>query len=186
MTPRIHRQTQHRITVLLGLLAGCLLPAAATAQTPTTFPNWPGQAMLIKNTITAVNHGNITGNYTVLRDLACESFRRRNTAVDLASAFTGLRQQKVDLSPILMTEPRLTKAPQGDGRGRMRLLGYIPTQPKAVQFDLIFQSVDGGWMIDEVTLDLTPIESLVPRQPTHAPASYVEPEVSGPSRFRRP
>ncbi|MEO8493924.1 MAG: hypothetical protein ABI614_02560 [Planctomycetota bacterium] len=94
-----------RHLVVLGLLAGLLLTSDAWAQTPNALPDYPGQVMLIRNTLTAVNHGNITGNYTVLRDLSGDGFRKLNTAANLGATFANLRQQQLDLSPILVIEP---------------------------------------------------------------------------------
>ena len=50
--------------------------------------------LLIKNALISVNQGNLTGNYTVLRDLASPGFRERNSASDLGSIFANLRKQK--------------------------------------------------------------------------------------------
>src|SRR4051794_31643976 len=43
--------------------------------------------ILVKNALLAVNQGNLTGNYTVLRDLASPGFREKNSAADLAAIF---------------------------------------------------------------------------------------------------
>jgi hypothetical protein len=155
--------------VMLTLVAACLLLADAAAQGPSAVPDYPGQVMLIRNTLTAVNHGNITGNYTVLRDLSSERFRRRNTAGDLATTFASLRKQTLDLSPILVTEAQLTQRPAQDQYGRMQLVGYFPTRPQAVRFGLVFQKINGAWVIDEITLGVVPIESVVHTQ--HSPPS---------------
>jgi hypothetical protein len=128
--------------------------------------------MLIRNTLTLVNHGNLTGNYTVLRDLASDNFRRRNTAADLSATFANLRQQKLDLSPILVIEPQLTQAPAELAPGRWQLVGEFPTRPKSVQFALVFVRVETGWMIDEVALRVTP--ALAQSRPATLP----------PTRFR--
>lgn len=176
--------SQRRVLVFAWLAAGCLC-GGAEAQPPTAIPDYPGQVMLIKNTVTAVNHGNITGNYTVLRDLACEQFRRRNTAGDLAQTFAGLRQRNLDLSPILVTEPQLNQPPERDRYGRLQLVGYFPTRPKAVRFMLIFRPVDGGWMIDEVSLGVAPTESVV-QQPALQPASQDRHSASAPTVRRLP
>jgi len=150
-------------TRTLLLIAACLTSCDAFAQG--TLPDAAGQEMLIKNTIVAVNHGNLTGNYTVLRDLASERFRQQNTAADLAGTFVNLRKKKMDLSPILVTKPQLTQHPAEDKfRGRFQLVGYFPTQPQAVQFDLIFQYVQGGWMIDEVSVAIAPPKPANPAQ----------------------
>ena len=162
-----------RSLTILMLIAACVAHEDAAAQAPSAIPEYPGQVMLIKNTLTAVNHGNITGNYTVLRDLASAQFRQQNTAADLAVAFAKLRQQKLDLSPILVTEPKLTGAPAIDEfRGRLQLVGYVPTRPRAVQFALIFQHVKDGWVIDEISVVVAPTESVVGPQRTPQPPQY--------------
>jgi hypothetical protein len=117
----------------------------------------PAQLMLIRNTLALVNHGNLTGNYTVLRDLASARFRERNTAADLAATFAGLREQKLDLSPVLVIQPQLARPPELVG-DRLQFAGVFPTQPQAVQFALAFQQVAGGWMIDEISLRVAPLE----------------------------
>jgi hypothetical protein len=174
-----------RIPAALVLLTTGCLCAGAVAQQPASLPDYPAQVMLIKNTVTAVNHGNITGNYTVLRDLASERFRQRNTAGDLANTFAVLRQQKLDLSPILVTEPQIIQRPGTDQHGRFHLVGFFPTRPQAVQFALVFQPVSGGWMIDEVTMGVKPIESLVQPQGSPQPASFNAP-AEDPHTIKRP
>ena len=150
--------------VILTLLAACAPLADATAGAPSDVPDSAGQVMLIRNTLTAVNHGNITGNYTVLRDLSSERFRRRNTAGDLATTFANLRKQKLDLSPILVIELQLTQRPVQDQYGRMQLVGFFPTRPQAVRFGLVFQKINRAWVIDEITVGTAPIESVVRTQ----------------------
>jgi len=159
-----------RTFALPALLALLLGHSDVSAQ---ALPDAAGQVMLIKNTIVAVNHGNLTGNYTVLRDLASERFRQQNTASDLAGTFANLREKKMDLSPILVTEAKLTQAPAEDKfRGRFQLVGYFPTRPQAVQFNLIFQHVQGGWMIDEISVAIAPPKQAAPKQAAR-PAAYV-------------
>jgi hypothetical protein len=133
--------------------------------------------MLIRNTLTLVNHGNLTGNYTVLRDLASDQFRRRNTASDLATTFGHLRQQKIDLSPILVTEPELFEAPRELAPGRVQFIGQFATRPQAVQFALVFQHVTSGWMIDEISIRIAAADNratpaAVARPPGQSAAVY--------------
>jgi len=168
------------VLVVVGLAP---LPARgqpADFREESSLPDASAQLMLIRNTLTLVNHGNLTGNYTVLRDLASESFRRRQSAADLAATFANLRQQKLDLSPILVIEPQLTSPPSEIAPGRLQLVGQFPTRPQAVQFALVFMRVDGGWMIDDISLRVAPVQSAqippprqaaqpVPRVPPGAP-----------------
>lgn len=147
--------------VLLGVVSvTCLtFASSASAQSPQSIPDHAAQVMLIRNTVVALNHANITGNYTVVRDLASERFRQRHTAGDLATTFTNLRQQKLDLSPVLLFEPTLTQVPGTDQYGRLHLVGYFPTRPLAVRFALVFQNVPAGWVIDEISLSLAANET---------------------------
>ena len=170
--------TQHvrRIGTLLLLAAACLYTRQAAGQAPLAAPDRPLQVMLIRNTLIAVNHGNLTGNYTVLRDLASERFRQRHNASDLAATFGNLKQQKLDLSPILVIEPQLTQQPGEVSPGRLQLVGVIPTRPQEVQFGLLFQRVEGGWMIDEIELRVAP--AATPTQ-NSGPARPAEPTASG-------
>jgi hypothetical protein len=141
-------------------------PAATDSRVHTT---------LIKNALTAVNHANITGNYTVLRDLGSERFRQRNKAADLAITFRELRQQKIDLSPILALEPQLTRQPV-ESQGRLQLVGFFPTRPLAVQFGLVFQRVEEGWMIDEIALQVGNPEAKAAPPAAQHPASSPPPQ----------
>ena len=145
--------------VLLSWLVS-FLPLAAVAQAPPL--DHAGQVMLIRNTIALVNHGNLSGNYTVLRDLASDNFRQRNNAGDLAGTFANLRQQKLDLSPILVIEPQLSQPPVEIAPGKLRLVGQFPTRPQTVQFALVFQRAGGGWVIDDVSLRVAPAEPAPP------------------------
>ena len=129
-----------------------LAPCAAFGQAPQRNPQLNVPVMLVRNALTAVNHGNLTGNYTVLRDLGGPAFRERNSAAQLAAIFQRLREQKTDLSPVLVQEPVFTDAPTVNLTGELQLAGYFPTQPLQVQFRLGFQRVAGGWMIDAVSV----------------------------------
>jgi hypothetical protein len=112
--------------------------------------------MVVRNTLAAVNHGMLTGNFTVLRDLATEDFRRLHQAGELAAAFGSLRQQKIDLSATLVTEPQHVHAAIERSSGRLLIVGSFPTRPRSIEFSLAFQRVDGGWLIDDVALSVPP------------------------------
>ena len=108
--------------------------------------------ILIKNTLIAVNQGNLTGNYTVLRDLASPTFREKNDPAELARIFEVIRKQKIDLSPIVQLEPVLMK-PKFVENNQMYLKGYFASQPVRINFELLFQKADsGGWMINGISV----------------------------------
>jgi hypothetical protein len=112
--------------------------------------------ILVKNALLAVNQGNLTGNYTVLRDLSSPGFREKNSAADLAAIFQAVRQQKIDLSPIAVLDPVLTQ-PRLTTDGQLVLEGYFAAQQLRINFQLSFMKANGaGWMIHGVSLNAVP------------------------------
>lgn len=115
--------------------------------------------ILVKNALLAVNQGNLTGNYTVLRDLASPGFREKNSAADLAAIFQNIRQQKVDMSPIVALDPVLSQ-PRVTADGQIALEGYFEAQQMRISFQLLFiKAPTNGWMIHGVTLNAVPLST---------------------------
>ena len=150
------------IIASLALLAVCASPGGAWGQSPADRAEYQLYVQLIKNTLTAVNHANLTGNYAVLRELGSQRFRQRKKAADLGITFHNLRQQQTDLSPILLQEPQFTQRPAVGPDGRVQLVGYFPTRPLMVHFGLTFQRVEAGYLIDEITIRLAAPERPAP------------------------
>jgi hypothetical protein len=112
--------------------------------------------ILVKNALLAVNQGNLTGNYTVLRDLASPGFREKNSAADLAAIFQTIRQQKIDLSPIVVLDPALNQ-PRVTGDGELILEGYFAAQQVRINFQLSFlKAKSAGWMIHGISINAVP------------------------------
>jgi hypothetical protein len=151
-------RVKRTLTVLV--LAGAL-QGSVCAQTPSAARIDPVLVMFVKNALTAVNHANLTGNYSVLRDLGSEGFRQRHTAADLANVFANHRREHYDLSPILVHEPQFTQPPTEVQPGRLKLVGFFPTQPQAVHFAVVYLRTEKGWGIDEISVGMAPIKSLV-------------------------
>ncbi len=147
--------------VFIALLLAGAFVLPVSAQAPSAALNYPVLVMFVKNALTAVNHGNLTGNYSVLRDLGSTGFREKNTAADLANAFANHRKQHFDLSPILIAEPQFTEQPTEIKPGFLKLVGFFPTQPQVVQFAVVYQRTEKGWGIDELSIGMAPINSLV-------------------------
>jgi hypothetical protein len=112
-----------------------------------------GQATyLVRSTLMTLNDADRSGNYSVLRDLAAPEFQARNSAADLAQSFLDLRRRKFDLFTVSFATPQFNSAPQVDANGRIRLMGFFPTRPLQIKFDLIFQSVDGEWKLLAISI----------------------------------
>ena len=92
--------------LLLGAAVPGLAQQAAPAAAQAGVPDSLTVNKLIWSAMAAVDQANQTGNYSVLRDLGAPSFQANNSAATLATIFTGLRNQGVDLSYTLL-DPRI-------------------------------------------------------------------------------
>lgn len=132
--------------------------AARAPASPPEFriPDGPVLSVLIRRTLLTLNDANLSGNYTVLRDLAAPGFQSANDAARLAAIFTDLRERKIDLGPIIYFDPKLVREPQIDANGMLHVSGFIPTQPEQVNFDLLFQYVSSRWRVFGIAVNTSP------------------------------
>lgn len=74
---------------------------AAKATAPAS-PILDGAALsiLIRRTLLALNDANMSGNYSVLRDLASPPFQAANNPARLATVFAKLRSRNLDLATL--------------------------------------------------------------------------------------
>lgn len=132
-----------------ALLAAALMALAlpATAQERPPKPSRPEIARLVWSTLIAVDHGNRTGNYSVLRDLGAPGFRQANDAARLAAIFAELREPDIGLGRAVLYAPEYAEPPRIEENGMLRGKGVIPMRPEGVLFDMLFQQVDGEWRL---------------------------------------
>ena len=103
--------------------------------------------VLTQTAVIALNQANLTGNYTVLRDYASRPFHASNTATDLAALMQRVRAERLNLLPVLTTDPVIERSDVSlDGR-IIRLSGRFPVSPRPITFDLEFLNEDGIWRI---------------------------------------
>ena len=139
--------------------------------------------MLIRSTLIALNQANDTGNYTVFRDLGSSAFQGANSAADLAGLFGNLRRQRIDLMPIIFVAPKPTQPPQIDNRGLLRLVGFFPTQPLQVKFDLAYQLAGTDWKLYAISVSPVPAEPAVAQtEPPATPAATRKPVQQTPAQ----
>ncbi len=110
-------------------------------------------AMVVKSTVIALQHANQTGNFTVLHDMGTPVFRERFDATRLAATFSGLRARGINLTPALMLQPVLEKPAEVNAQKQLHLVGYFPTQPLQIRFEMVFLQIDGVWRVDGLAVD---------------------------------
>jgi hypothetical protein len=146
------------------MLVGEQAPRSATP------PDSDLVTILLRTTMVAVHQANVTGNYTVLRDLAAPAFQDKNSMADLALAFAPLRQQKLDLAPVVLLEPTFTEKPVIDQQNTLRLAGTL--KPVPIAFDLAFQNVSGSWRWSAIAIRSVPQAAAPP--PPAPPSAAVQ------------
>jgi hypothetical protein len=129
--------------------------------------------ILITSSLLALDQANATANYTVLWDSAAPAFQQMNSPEHLAEVFNSLRARNLDLSPIVLLQPRLFRRPEMNEQGMIRVAGFFPTEPDRVNFDLIYQPVQGKWRLVGMAVDTSPApaqpEATAPPQVRSAP-----------------
>ena len=137
-------------TVALGciiLVPGTNHVPPAQARNTVAAPNAYELTILVNATLSALNHANRTGNYSVLRDLSAPSFKRLNSQTQLGKIFATHRRRQLDISAALLYAPVFSKPPTIDQKGYLHLNGHIPTQPFHLNFALIYEKSATYWRI---------------------------------------
>ena len=119
-------------------------PAAGTPDKP-PMPSPPQLAILVQTAMVALSQANLTNNYTVLHALAAPEFQKNNPPEKLAQVFSEVR--KIDLTPVILYSPQLSRPPAIDDKNMLRLTGFYKTAPQQVLFDILYQPVDGRWRL---------------------------------------
>ena len=154
--------TRHGARLLAFVAAFVLLLGQAKAQQREILvPGDVQLAVMIKTTLIAFNHANATGNYAVLRELASPRFRQTNTPARLGEIFQKQRNRSIDLSPIVVLQPKLLGPARIDKRGLLRLEGFFPSQPEQVYFTLAFEVVGDKWQLFALGVHTAPPKSAV-------------------------
>jgi hypothetical protein len=129
--------------------------------------------VLIRNHIIALNQANLTGNYSVLHDMAAPGFQQANSLDKLRSVFAVLRDRQIDLAPVAVIDPKLSRPAAVDQNGMLRLTGFFPSEPERVNFDMAFQIAGGQWRLFGVGLNTSREVASAPPTPAPPPADPV-------------
>jgi hypothetical protein len=105
-----------------------------------------------------------------MRDKGAPGFRDANSAARLGQIFSDLARSGADLSVVSVITPQLTEAPVRDqAKGMLNIKGYFPTGQQQINFELLYQSVDGRWRL--FGLSVQPPAPAAPAAPAASPAA---------------
>lgn len=164
------------LAAALGILAsvGSAVAGGEPKQqkAPTTVAQLPEPAALmimIRSTLAAVNHANLTNNYSTLYDLGSADFKAATTPSRLSDQLKPFRDQDIDLSAVFAVTPILDVAPIVDRSGILELNGHFPTQPLTLTFRLSFRKEGLRWRHSGLAIGAEP--SSGSQQKAQAPAA---------------
>jgi hypothetical protein len=161
-------------TFVLGLALCLSVPGPALPQSGVEIPAgqtggvaMPGAekiVLLVRNSLITLNDALQTGNFTVLRDMAAPGFREANSAAKLSQIFASLGAQNIDLSAVAVIVPQLSQAPGLDPeKSMLHLKGYFPGQPVQINFELLYQAVNGSWRLFGISVQPGTPQDAAPR-----------------------
>ncbi|MFM8808439.1 MAG: hypothetical protein ACKOJB_05965 [Chthoniobacterales bacterium] len=129
-----------------------------------------GMLILIRSSLYALDLSNKSGNYTILREMSAPGFAAVNDAARLSASFRSQRDRNLDFSGVLVYEPTMTTMPEIDKNGMMHFAGYFPSASSQINFEMIFEPVNGRWKLFGLAADVGPAGPAAPTPPRQAPA----------------
>ncbi len=152
--------------------------AAPAAAVSVPIPDNSKLTLMIQLHVSALALANLTGNYSVLRDLGSPAFQAANTPEKLAESFSGFRKQGIDISPALLFAPILLGPPQIDANNVMRLAGFYATKPQRIAFELLFQPAGNAWRLADIQVRtvVPQLAQAAPAEAEPAPTAVVKPK----------
>jgi len=72
---------------------------------------------------------------------------------------------------VVVIEPQLTNLPQVEASGMMRMVGFFPSVPQQVNFEMLFSPVNGQWRLFGLSVNVGQSGPTAPQLPAAAPAS---------------
>jgi hypothetical protein len=134
-------------------------PPAVPLQQQIVMPDAEKIVLLLRNTLITLNDAIQTGNFTVLRDRGAPGFREANSAARLSQIFAEFAAQGADLSVVSIMTPQLTEAPTLDQeKGMLHIEGYFPGQPVQINFEMLYQVVEGRWRLFGISVNPSQVQ----------------------------
>ncbi|WP_193187160.1 hypothetical protein [Nisaea sediminum] len=141
-------------TGILAALVVAFLVAFSAGPASAAMPSEEERDILIVSTLLRFNDANLSGNYSLFREMASLDFQNKNSEQDIARAFASFRQEGVNIEEVAVREI----LPDEDGEtvhdGVLRLSGEIELSRFRMTYLLRFQAERGVWRLYSIDVDL--------------------------------
>ena len=118
-----------------------------------TIPDPPEQETLIKTTLLAFNHANVTGDYAAFHASLAKLARDRFSSDQLADIFKPFREKHLNIDAIFKEKPTPSEAAAINEDGALTLKGSFKTRKGTLANDLWFAQSEGHWKAAAVQVD---------------------------------
>lgn len=146
-----HKTRGNKMPSLLGAAFFlCLIAQTGSAQDKQIDLNQA--TSLAWSTLAAVQHANLSNNFSVLRALSAPTFQQKNSEDRLRQVFKPIRDAAIDLRTTLSLAPQFTISPSIQPDGLLRMRGQFALRPEPVNFDLLFQWSNSQWKLFGIAL----------------------------------
>ena len=98
--------------------------------------------MIVRSMIIALNHANLTDDYSVLRKLGTSEFARVNREEKLSNSFREFRLKKIDLVKCSVLTPVFITSPLVDRNRILTLNGYFLDDNVKLNFSILVKVLE--------------------------------------------
>lgn len=142
----------------LGLLAAPAVPSSEETE------------KLTHDSLLAFNQAVQTQDFTAFYGQTAKLWQDQTKPAELKKIFQTFIDQKIDLAPVIQTEPTFSKPPEIDKDGVLSIEGRYPSKPIAADFRLKYISEGGVWKLIGIEVNAAPASEAPAEVPTEKEA----------------
>jgi hypothetical protein len=119
----------------------------------------PDRAVILDMVRTSLRDFNAavqSGDFTAFHKTLAMPFREQFSAERIKDTFQAFVDHKVDLRGALQLDPIFSPAPSIGARQTLRVVGYFPSTPSRLHFDLKYVPEDGVWKLLSIAVNVKP------------------------------
>ncbi len=111
---------------------------------------------MVRTTLTDFNKAVRADDFTAFHKTLAMQFREQYTAEQVKDVFQAFIDRKVDLTDALGLDPVFKPEPAIGDRQVLRVVGYFPSTPSRLHFDLKYVPEGGTWKLLSIAVNIRP------------------------------
>lgn len=111
---------------------------------------------LVRTTLTDFNKAVRSNDFAAFHKTLAAQFREQYSAEQVKDVFQAFIERKVDLSDALGLDPVFSPDPAIGDRQVLQVVGYFPSTPSRLHFDLKYVPEGGSWKLLAISVNIKP------------------------------